>query len=133
MAEFAGKLPHSKVAGLGFVLLLVPMTFVVTAVLDSRFEIGFFATAMDTFTADGFAGMSLASPLLLLGSLVGGLGLNLLASLDLDFRRQDNTLVGTVTVHPRLWNLAVVLVGGLLLVTMLGYAFFENLNHAAIG
>lgn len=133
MAEFASRLPHSNVAGLGFVLLLIPMTFVVTAVLASRFEIGFFATAMDTFTAEGFARVSLASPLLLLGSLVVGLGLNLLASFDLDLRKKNSTLVGTVTVHPRPWNLAVVLVGGLLLATMLGYAFFENLNHAAIG
>jgi hypothetical protein len=40
--------------------------------------------------------------------------------------RKDDSIVGTVRLKARFWNIAVVAVSLLLLVTLVGYFFVEN-------
>jgi hypothetical protein len=40
--------------------------------------------------------------------------------------KTDTPSVVTVSIALRLWNLAVICVGGMILAVLLGYAFFEN-------
>ena len=59
-------------------------------------------------------------------SVDSGLGSNLHAILGVQLRKEQGKIVGTLTLTPKLWNLAVMAVSGLLLTTMVTYAFLEN-------
>jgi len=57
------------------------------------------------------------------------LAVNLLAVLRIQIQREDHTIVSTLTLKPGLWNLTVIALSGMLLLTILAYAFFENFTH----
>jgi hypothetical protein len=67
---------------------------------------------------------NLVSPLVFLGGLGVALLLNAYAVLRLG--RENSSIVGTVRLEARFWNIAVMAVSLLLLVTLLGYFFAEN-------
>jgi hypothetical protein len=46
--------------------------------------------------------------------------------LQLNVGREDGAVVGTVRLEARFWNIAVMAVSLLLLVTLVGYFFAEN-------
>jgi hypothetical protein len=46
--------------------------------------------------------------------------------LPLNVGREDGVIVGTVRLEVRFWNIAVVALSLLLLVTLVGYSFVEN-------
>ena len=72
---------------------------------------------------------NLISPFVLLGSLFAALAANLYPVLRVKFRREEDVIVTTMVVRLGIWNLVVVAISGFLLVTLLAYAFVENLNH----
>jgi hypothetical protein len=69
---------------------------------------------------------NLVSPVVFLGGLSLALALNAYAVLQLNVGREDGAVVGTVRLEARFWNIAVMAVSLLLLVTLLGYFFAEN-------
>jgi hypothetical protein len=69
---------------------------------------------------------NLLSPVVFLGGLAAALLLNGLAIAQLDLRWEQNRLVSTVTIEPRIPNVTLILTVGLMLATLVGYAFVEN-------
>ena len=120
-----------RLAGIGFVLLVVPLFFVVSQVLKYELGIGFLADPLEAFLADpGRAKIfDLLSPLLFLGGLGLALALNTYAVLRLDVDREDGTIVSTLRLEIKLLNIAVVAMSVLLLVTLVGYALLENFAY----
>ena len=96
-------------ARLGLTLLIVPIYFVSASVLRQN--------------APGLS--LLASPVILLGTLLVAFTLNALSILSVDFR-SDAPPVLSVSVSLRFWNLAVIVTGLLLLGVLLGYEFVET-------
>jgi hypothetical protein len=59
-------------------------------------------------------------PFVFLGGLCLALALNIYAVTRLNVDREDGTIVGTIRITPGLWNITVVAVSILLLVTLVG-------------
>ena len=131
MSRLAATFRPDLHAGIGLALTFTPLLFVTVAVTEAVFGHRVLTAILDLLVAElgGSELLSIASPVLLLGSLTAALGLNLFATLRVNFRRGDGVLVGTVAVRTRLWNLTVVALSGFLMATMLGYAFVENIGH----
>ena len=131
MARLAVAFRPDLHAGIGLALTFAPLLFVTVAVTEAVFGHRVLTAILDFLVAEpgGSELLSIASPVLLLGSLTAALGLNLFATLRVNVRRGDGVLVGTVAVQTRLWNLTVVALSGFLMATMLGYAFVENISH----
>jgi hypothetical protein len=70
-----------------------------------------------------------ASPFLFLGGPLAAAALSLGAIVKLDVRREDNQVVTTVTLTPRLLNLTVAILSVVLLAILAGYIVAENLGH----
>lgn len=76
-----------------------------------------------------FGAFNLVSPVLFLGGLTVAVASNLFAVARVRLRREPGSLmVGTLTLYPRTWNLAVLTLAGMLLIAILGYAILENLT-----
>jgi hypothetical protein len=71
-----------------------------------------------------------ASPFLFLGGPLAAALLSLGAIVKLDIRREDAQVVTTVTLRPRILNLAVATLSLVLLAILAGYAVAENLGHS---
>jgi hypothetical protein len=70
---------------------------------------------------------ALINPVLVMGGLTVALGLNLTAVLKVNAERERGHLAAlTIRIGAKPLNLAVVGIGALLLLTLLGYAFVEN-------
>jgi hypothetical protein len=70
------------------------------------------------------------SPVLFLGGPLAAIALSLGTILRLDLRRETGQVITTVTLTPRLFNLAVA-IGGVALLAVLGcYLIAENFRHA---
>src|SRR5215472_17426940 len=67
------------------------------------------------------------NPVVVVGGLLGALCVNLASVLRLHTERENGHIAAvTVRIGAKPLNLAVVAMGGLLLATVLGYAFIEN-------
>jgi hypothetical protein len=71
-----------------------------------------------------------ASPFLFLGGPLLAAALSLGAIMQLEVRRDQDFVVTTVTLRPRLLNLAVATLSLVLLAILAGYAVAENLGHS---
>jgi hypothetical protein len=120
-----------RLAGIGFVLLVVPLFFVVSQVLKYELGIGFLADPLDAFLADPERAriFDLLSPILFLGALGFALALNAYAVLRLNVDWEDGAIVSTARLEMKLANLAVAAASLLLLITLVGYAFLENFAY----
>jgi hypothetical protein len=96
-------------ARLGLILLILPIYF-----------IGASALRQD---APGL--ILLGSPVILLGALLVAFALNVLSILSIGFH-SDAPSVLSISLSLRFWNLAVIVIGLVLLGALLGYAFVEN-------
>jgi hypothetical protein len=112
---------------IGFVLLASPLAFLTIAVQEHYLGITLFMPFMDWMSSPT---MNLISPIVFLGGLTAALALNIYALLGIHVRKEGGTFVSTIAMTPRTWNLAVVLLSGLVLTIMLGYAIVENIGHA---
>ena len=115
-------------ASIGFALMLAPALFVTGNILEYELGLVGVMAPLDALLADPARKelFDLASPFVFLGGMFGALVINLYPVVRLNLSRHEGTLVGTLTVRNRPWNLAVVAVGGLMLLTMLTYLVVEN-------
>lgn len=121
-----------KLAGVGFASLLAPLLFVAASLLRYGLGIRFLLDPLDkTLMSDPerLHVFNLVSPIVFLGGLALALGLNVYAVLRFNVGRENGTLVSTVRVEAKFWNLAVVLLSLTLLGTLVGYFFLENFTY----
>jgi hypothetical protein len=120
-----------RLAVVGCVLLLAPLYFVSASLLKYGLAIGFLFDPLGTFlSAPGRRVVfNVGSPLVFLGGLCLALALNTYAVARVNVRREEGTLVSTVRLKLRLSNIAVAAVSTLLLATLLGYVFLENVTY----
>lgn len=120
-----------RMAGTGLVLLLAPLYFVAASLLKYQLGIGLLLDPLEAFlsVAQRRDVFNLVSPVVFLGGLCLALLLNVYAVLRLNVTREDGTIVSTVRLEPRFWNLAVALFSAALLSTLVGYLFLENFTY----
>ncbi len=120
-----------KLAGLGFVLLLAPLFFVVASLLKYGFGIGFLFDPLEYFLSEPGRRyvFNLISPIAFLGGLSLAVAANLYAVVRLSVGREDGVVVSTVRLEAKYANIAVILVSLALLGTLVGYAFLENFTY----
>jgi hypothetical protein len=124
-------LQNRRLAVVGFVLLLAPLYFVSASLLKYGLGVRFLFDPLEAVLTVGGRRevFNLVSPVVFLGGLCLALALNVYAVTRLDVSREDGTIVSTVRVTPRMWNIAVAVVSVLLLVTLVGYVFLENFAY----
>jgi len=116
-------------AVIGLVLILAPLYFVSASLLKYGLGIGFMFDPLEAFLSISGRRVvfNVVSPFVFLGGLCLALTLNTYAVARLNVRREDGTIVSTVRL--RLSNIAVAVVSILLLATLLGYVFLENVAY----
>lgn len=109
-------------------ILLAPAALFLLANLLNELGIGFLYALIDPLISGPRRQQvfNLGSPVVFLGGIAAALLLNALAIARLDLRWEQTRLVSTVTIEPRIPNVALILFGGLMLATLVGYAFVEN-------
>jgi hypothetical protein len=119
--------PDAAAAGIGFALLLVPLYFVSASLLN---QVGFtwlFTPIEQLLSHTGpMAIFNLLSPIVLLGTLIASLLLNLTVLISISRRLGPTGSERVLEVRVRLWNLAAAATSLLLIGVLLGYAFLEN-------
>ncbi len=112
----------------GLILLLAPLFFVTASLLKYELGIGVLFDPLEAILSEPGRRyvFNLVSPVVFLGGLILALVLNAYAVLRLNVGREGGAIVGTVRLEVRLWNILVVAVSLLLLVTLAGYFFAEN-------
>ena len=120
-----------KLAGLGFALLLAPLFFVAASLLKYGLGIGFLFDPLEYFVSEPGRQyvFNLISPIAFLGGLGLAVAANLYAVVRLSVGREAGVVVSTVRLEVKYANIAVILVSLALLVTLVGYAFFENFTY----
>jgi hypothetical protein len=120
-----------KLAVVGSVLLLAPLSFVSASLLKYGLGIGFLFDPLETFlsVAGRRVVFNAVSPFVFLGGLCLALALNTHAVTRVNVRREAGTLVSTVRIKLGLWNIAVAAASIVLLATLLGYVFLENITY----
>ena len=120
-----------KLAGIGFVLLWAPLYFVSASLLKYGLGIGLLFDSLEAFlsVAQRRDVFNLVSPFVFLGGLGLALALNAYAALRLSFSKEDGAIVSTVRLSMKLLNISVAAMSSLLLFTLVGYIFLENLTH----
>ena len=117
------KVSRSKLAWIGFALIIAPFCFVGAAVLKYGFGVGLFFDPMAAFFADPqrlrFLNVVL-TPILFFGGALLALAVNLYALLS---RRVENGL------RLKMSNFIVVLISFSLLVVMTAYGYLENFTR----
>ena len=120
MSAYLKSASPKKLAGLGFVLSLVPLYFVTAAVLNYGFGVGVLFKPLERFFADPLRLRILnmvITPVLFFGGLIVALALNLYAVRGR--KRSDAS-------SPRVWNVVAALLSGLLLAVITVYGILEN-------
>jgi hypothetical protein len=72
---------------------------------------------------------NIISPIVFVGGLLMGVIVNLYPQIEMQLRRDQGKLVATITAEVKPINLAIVILGCLLLATLFGYVALENLAH----
>ena len=124
MSAYLKKASPGKLAGLGFVLSVVPLYFVTAAVLNYGFGVGALFDPLEKLFADPVRLRLLnqvITPILFFGGPVVALALNVYA-----VRRRRKRSDAGPPRFTRAWNVAVAVLSGLLLVTIAAYGFLEN-------
>ncbi|HEX5699063.1 MAG TPA: hypothetical protein VFX77_00325 [Rubrobacter sp.] len=120
-----------RLAVVGSMLLLAPLYFVSASLLKYGLGIGLLFDPLTVFlsTSGRWVVFNVVSPFVFFGGLGLALALNTYAVARLNVSREDGTFVSTVTLKLRLSNIAVAAVSILLLATLIGYLFLENLTY----
>jgi hypothetical protein len=119
--------PYATAAGIGFLLLLVPFYFVCAALLNQWGITWFFTPIEHWLSRPGqAAAFNIISPIVLLGTLVSSVLLNLATLVSVGREEEAGGTVRVVKLRVRSWNLAAIALSILLTGLLLGYAFLEN-------
>jgi hypothetical protein len=119
--------PYATAAGIGFILLLVPFYFVSASLLNQWGITWFFAPIEHWLSRPGqAAAFNIISPVVLLGTLLCTVLLNLATLVSVGREEEGGGTVRVVKLRVRSWNLAAIGLGLLLTGVLLGYAFVEN-------
>jgi hypothetical protein len=119
--------PYATAAGIGFILLLVPFYFVCASLLN-QWGITWFFTPIEHWLSRPAqsAAFNIISPIVLLGTLVSSVLLNLVTLVSVGREEEGGGSVRVVKLRVRSWNLAAIGLSLLLMGLLLGYAFVEN-------
>ena len=120
-----------KLAEIGFALFLAPLYFVSASLLRDGLGIGLLFDPLEAFLSisqrrDIF---NLVSPVVFLGGLGLALVLNAHTLVRLNVGKEDGEIVSTVRLRIKFFNIVVVIASSLLLFTLVGHAFLENVAH----
>ena len=119
--------PYATAAGIGFILLLAPFYFVSASLLNQWGITWFFAPIEHWLSRPGqAAAFNIISPVVLLGTLLCSVLLNLATLISVGREEEAGGTVRVVKLRVRSWNLAAIGLGLLLTGVLLGYAFVEN-------
>src|SRR5258706_3980915 len=120
---------RSAIIGLG--LSAPALFFVVASLLKSNFGViqpfGLFESLLAT--PDGSHMFNIISPFVFVGGSLAGVIINLYLQIEMQLRRDQGRLVATITAEAKPINLAMMILGCLLLATLIGYVAVENLTH----
>jgi hypothetical protein len=105
--------------------------FIVASLLKSNFGVSQPFSLFESMlaTPERFRLFNLISPIVFVGGLLLGVIVNLYPQLEMQFRRDQGRLVATITAEAKPLNLAIVVLGCLLLATLFGYVVLENLAN----
>ena len=111
-------------------LLVVPGALFLTANLLNEAGVGLLYAPIDALTGTPTTrwAFNLVSPLLFLGGPALALVLNLLAIGKLDLSWSERQVAGSVTIAPRVANLAMAAGGTIVFAAFLAYALVENIT-----
>jgi len=120
-----------RLAVVGFLFVSAPLYFVSASLLKYGLGVGLLFDPLEAFlsVAQRREVFNLVSPVVFLGGLGLALALNAYSVLRLNVGREEGAVVSTVRVEVKLLNLAMIAVGFLLMVTLLGYVFLENFAY----
>ena len=119
--------PYATAAGIGFILLLAPFYFVSASLLNQWGITWFFAPIEHWLSRPGqAAAFNIISPVVLLGTLLCTVLLNLATLVSVGWEEEGSGTVRVVKLRVRSWNLVAIVLGLLLTGVLLGYAFVEN-------
>ncbi len=120
---------RSAIIGLG--LSAPALFFVVASLLKSNFGVSQPFSLFESLlaTPDRLRLFNIISPIVFVGGLIAGVIVNLYPQIEMQLRRDQGRLVATITAEAKPINLAMVILGCLLLATLIGYVAVENLTH----
>src|SRR3977135_1262265 len=118
------KPPCAAAAGISFILLLAPFYFVSASLLNQWGITWFFAPIEHWLSRPGqAAAFNIISPVILLGTLLCSVLLNLATLVSVVREEEAGATVRVVKLRVRSWNLAAIGLGLLLTVALLRHAF----------
>jgi hypothetical protein len=120
---------QALLAILGLGLSAPALCFIVASVLKYNFGVSQpFALFENMLATPQQAHLfNIISPIVFVGGLLLGVIVNLYPQIEMQLRRDQGKLVATITAEAKPINLAIVVLGCLLLATLFGYVVFENL------
>ena len=132
MSAFLERTSPKKLAGLGLIFNLIPLYFVVAAVLKYGFGMGLLFDPLGGFFSDPLRLAILnwvLTPILFFGGLLIALALNLYAIFRPKIKKEGTATLSRFEGEPRIWNVTVAVLSSLLLVTITVYGILENFTH----
>jgi hypothetical protein len=127
--EIAKSQALSAIIGLAF--SAPALFFIAASLLKYNFGVSQPLTLFENMlaTPDKLHLFNIISPIVFIGGLLIGVIVNLYPQIEMQLRRDQGRLVATITAEAKPINLAVVILGCLLLATLFGYVALENLAH----
>lgn len=126
------KPPYAAAAGISFILALAPFYFVSASLLNHWGITWFFAPVEHWLSRPGqAAAFNVISPIVLLGTLLSSVLLNLATLVSVGREKEAGGTVRVVKLRVGFWNLAAMGLSLLLTSLLLGYAFVENFGTQA--
>ena len=119
--------PYAAAAGISLILLLAPFYFVAASLLN-QWGVTWFFAPIEHWLAHPrqAAAFNIISPIVLLGTLLSSVLLNLATLVSVGREQEAARTVRVIKVRIRSWNVAAIGVSLLLTGLLLGYAFVEN-------
>ena len=129
MFAFLKKFSFKQIALFSAILIFPAFYFVLANILNSYLGIDFLHHPLTYIYSDpkGSAIFNLLSPIVFLGGVCAAAFLNIYTLFNMTIRKNQDTLIGTLTLKTRLLNLVIAGLSILLLMIMLGYGLVENI------
>jgi hypothetical protein len=127
MSAVPARPSPSRAALIGLILLAPCALFLLANVLN-ELGIGFLYAMIDPWISGPAQHriFNVLSPIVFLGGIAVALAVNVLAIARVEMRSEPDRFVSTLVIERRTPNVAMILTGGLMLATLVGYTFVEN-------